>query len=117
MIAKKVGEAWLQQLEKIQSSKLPFLLSFLHHSRLTLVFEILCPDYQHVVDLSHLPKPNLKFLTFTSQYQSNDHENLETKSLTTFSPDTCIEFARLLLNCLVMYSGVHNKRNQFKVAM
>ena len=91
MIAKKVGAAWLQQLEQVPATKTAMLLSFLHASRLTMIFEILCPDYQHVVDLSHLPQPQLKFLTFTKQY--NDNVDAKT-SLSAFSPDICIEFAR-----------------------
>jgi len=116
-IAKTVGLAWLQQLEKLQASKIPFLLSFLHHSRLTLIFEILCPDYQHVVDLSYLDQPQLKFLTFTSQYQSNDQEKSDTdiQSLTTFSPDTCIEFARFFGLDSAEYEVVSVKETESKM--
>ena len=91
-IAKVVGSAWLRQLDSVPSSLAPTLLSFLAESRLTMIFEILCPDYQHVVDLSYLDQPQLKFLTLTHQYRETG-ETAHT-SLAAFSPDVCIEFAR-----------------------
>jgi len=92
-VAKMVGHAWLQQLDKIQSSKIPSLLSFLHESKLTMIFEILCPAYQHVVDLSNLSQPHLKFLTFTRQYREGIEDKAH-ESLAAFSPDKCIDFVR-----------------------
>ena len=56
------------------------------------IFKILCPDYQHVVDLSYLSQPQLKFLTLTHQY--SEAEAGSDLSLAAFSPDVCIMFAR-----------------------
>ena len=90
MIAKKIGSAWLRELETMDPSKASFLLQFLHNTKLTMIWEILFPDYQHVVDLSYLDQPQLKFLTFTLQYCETNSNS----SLSAFSPDTCITFAR-----------------------
>merc|ERR1712115_268328 len=63
-VARTVGEAWLQQADKLPSTQLNLLLNLLHITRLTVVMEILIPSYQHVVSLSHLSAPSLRFLTF-----------------------------------------------------
>ena len=91
-VARMVGEAWLRQVESLQSERLTDLLSLLQQARLTMIFEILCPTYQHVVDLSHLERPQLKFLSFTSQYCSASEG--EDSSLVAFPPDLSLEFAR-----------------------
>merc|ERR1739838_767889 len=87
MVAKTVGEAWLRQMETMDKNNLSLFLNFMNLSKLTAIFEILCPDYQHVVDLSYLEEPKLKFLTLTAQYSKDD-------SLCAIPPDVCIEFAR-----------------------
>ena len=58
-----------------------------------MIFEILCPEYQHVVDLSYLDKPLLKFLTFTTQYSESGSCD-SSNSLAAHAPDVCLEFAR-----------------------
>merc|ERR1712004_120826 len=68
MVAKTVANAWLNQAAAMEPEKLRLFCSFLHTTKMTAVFEVLCPDYQHVVSLSHLPRPELRFLTFTLQY-------------------------------------------------
>ena len=76
-VAKEVGEATLNMLSKMSTKNLQILLSFLHHSKSTAVFEVLQPTYQHVVDLSYLPdgKRALKFITWTSAFK-NESENI-----------------------------------------
>ena len=91
MVAKTVAEAWLRQLEDLEKANLARLLNFMNLSKLTAIFEILCPDYQHVVDLSFLKEPKLKFLTLTTQYSTQDSQNL-----CAMAPDACIDFARTL---------------------
>ena len=49
-------------------TKASLLLSFMHHTQVTAVFEILQPSYQHVVDLSYLEKPELNFICWTLPY-------------------------------------------------
>jgi len=91
MVAKMVGESWLRQIKAMDNDKLNLLLNFMNVSKLTAVFEILCPDYQHVVDLSFLKEPTLKFLTLTGQYSKQEKEKL-----CAVPPDACIEFAKTL---------------------
>eukprot|EP00092_Neocalanus_flemingeri_P011904 GFUD01012836.1.p1 GENE.GFUD01012836.1~~GFUD01012836.1.p1 ORF type:complete len:710 (+),score=159.73 GFUD01012836.1:83-2212(+) len=95
MVAKTVGEAWLRQMEAMDMDKLALFLNFMNLSKFTAIFEILCPDYQHVVDLSYLKEPKLKFLTMTAQYSKQDHDQ-GISSLSALPPDACIEFARIL---------------------
>ena len=45
-----------------------------------------------MVDLSHLSQPQLKFLTLTHQYREG--EGGSDLSLSAFSPEVCIMFAR-----------------------
>ena len=68
MVAKTVANSWLDQAAAMEPEKLRLFCSFLHTTKMTAVFEVLCPDYQHVVSLSHLSSPELRFLTFTLQY-------------------------------------------------
>ena len=90
-VARMVGEAWLRQVESLLEEKLTELLALLHQNKLTMIFEILCPGYQHVVDLSYLSQPQLKFLAFTDQYSSSQQEE---PSLVAFAPDVSLEFAK-----------------------
>jgi hypothetical protein len=91
MVAKTIAEAWLREIQQLDKAKLTLLLNYMHLSKLTAIFEILCPDYQHVVDLSYLNKPKLKFLTLTTQYSKQS-----SPSLCAVAPDACIEFGRAL---------------------
>ena len=54
----------------MEPAKASLLLSFMHHTQMTAVFEILQPSYQHVVDLSYLDKPELNFICWTLPYGS-----------------------------------------------
>jgi len=89
MVAKTIAEAWLREINRMNKDKLTILLNFLHLSRLTAIFEILCPEYQHVVDLSYLHNPKLKFLTLTTQYTLQGNTGL-----CALPPHACIDFAR-----------------------
>ena len=91
-VARMVGEAWLRQVERLQASRLAELVEAVEDAGLTMIFEILCPAYQHVVDLSHLAQPQLKFLAFTRQY--SPARQGETTSLVAFAPHHSLEFAR-----------------------
>ena len=68
LVARAVAGAVLDMLRKTEKAKLARLLSFMHWCRLTAVFEVLQPSYQHVVDLSHLNEPELQFITWTLPY-------------------------------------------------
>jgi len=88
MVAKTVAHAWLNQAAAMEPTKLRLFCSFLHTTKMTAVFEVLCPDYQHVVSLSHLSAPELRFLTFTLQYGA--------ASLTGLPPHTSLDLASSL---------------------
>jgi len=88
MVAKTVANAWLNQAAAMEPKKLRLFCSFLHTTKMTAVFEVLCPDYQHVVSLSHLSAPELRFLTFTLQYGA--------ASLTGLPPHTSLDLASSL---------------------
>ena len=64
-MAKEVANAVFDMLDSLQDDKLAVFLSFLHHLRLTSVFEVLQPSHQHVVNLSHLSS------RFASELKSN----------------------------------------------
>ena len=92
-IAKQVGSATLDLISRLHPSKLEILLSFLHHTKSTAVFEVLQPTYQHVVDLTYLGStPELKFITWTSAFK----EEMEIESLCSIRPDAGIQFAQRL---------------------
>ena len=59
-----IGEAFFDLLEGMSESKRVQLLSFLAHTGFTAIFELLQPNNQHIVNLSHLPAPILKFITW-----------------------------------------------------
>lgn len=96
MVAKTVAQTVLDFVlfpSNKDPSKLTLLLNFLHHTRLTSVFEILQPHYQHVEDLSYLgDKSELNLITFTSPYA----ELTKNDSLCALSPDVGLEFGRAL---------------------
>jgi len=57
---------------------------------MTVIMEILQPTYQHVVDLSHLSQPELKFLCFTEPYTDEETHT----SLTSLLPNKALEIGR-----------------------
>ena len=63
-VARTVASSVMDALEAVAPDRLPLFLSWLHHRRCTAVFEVLQPDHQHVVSLSHLPSPQLRFVAF-----------------------------------------------------
>lgn len=52
--ARTIAKTLVVHLNKMHSDSKDLLLSFLCWTRLTVIFEILIPDSQHVVDLSYL---------------------------------------------------------------
>ena len=92
-IAKQVGSATLDLISRLEVSTLEILLSFLHHTKSTAVFEVLQPTYQHVVDLTYLgSSPELKFITWTSAFKNLGM----VESLCSIRPDSGIQFAQQL---------------------
>ncbi|XP_055998001.1 uncharacterized protein LOC130047336 [Ostrea edulis] len=64
-IAREVCETVVDSLDQMEEETKNRLLKFMAWSGYTAVFEILSPDHQHIVDLSGLSGPELKFITWT----------------------------------------------------
>lgn len=64
-IAREVCETVIDSLDKMGDEAELRLMKFMAWSGYTAVFEILSPVHQHVVDLSYLSSPELKFITWT----------------------------------------------------
>ncbi|XP_067651800.1 uncharacterized protein [Haliotis asinina] len=91
-IAREVCTTVMDVLDQMEAIDRQRLLQFLCLSRYTAVFEILAPHHQHVEDLSHLPGPQLQFITWTS----TDLEPPSDSQLSTLPPHVGIEIARAL---------------------
>lgn len=105
LVAKTVGQTVLDLVSTLTEEKLEFLLNFLHHTKVTGVFEVLQPHYQHVVDLSYLNgKCGLKFITWTSSFQNEESKSL--KSYCSLRPDAALDFAQFLGFDTVKYSVI-----------
>ncbi|XP_035829225.1 uncharacterized protein LOC101847791 [Aplysia californica] len=91
-IAHEVCHCIMDCLEEMESEQKDRLLDFLVHTRFTAVFEILVPGHQHVEDLSHLEKPVMQFITWTSTELEPDPQ----QKLCTVPPHVGIEIAKSL---------------------
>ena len=82
--AKRFARTVWDTLETISEMGREVLYSFLHHTKVTAVCEILQPDYQHIVHLSYLEKPELNLITFTPTASGENNDDVS--SLTAFPP-------------------------------
>ena len=114
-IARRVGSAWLAQLARLNPAQRTATLNLLASTGLTAVWEILLPDYQHVVDLSHLTQPGLKFLSLTGQYRESSEELLT--SYTGLPPDLCLDLATALGLDTVKYETVAAEEAEARMAV
>ena len=108
-VAKSVASACVDLLSEMDSASASLLLSFLAHSRCTCVFEVLQPSYQHVVDLSHLSRPQLNFICWTTPYEEKSAKNSE--SHCAVAPDAALDFMASLGAVAVQYEvymGFHH---------
>ncbi|XP_052232547.1 uncharacterized protein LOC127845565 isoform X2 [Dreissena polymorpha] len=92
-IATEICHTVMEFLDRLESMQRTELLAFLVASRYTAVFEILSPLHQHVVDLTHLKSPQLKFITWT-KCELEASEKLQ--HLNVVPPHVGIEIARCL---------------------
>ncbi|KAK3868904.1 hypothetical protein Pcinc_025740 [Petrolisthes cinctipes] len=74
-IAKVIARVVWETLEGLTPDNRNLVLSLLHHTRCTAVCEILQPDHQHIVNLSHLNKPQIYVLSLTPAASSGDQDN------------------------------------------
>ncbi|XP_021358306.1 uncharacterized protein LOC110453614 isoform X2 [Mizuhopecten yessoensis] len=100
-IAREVCATIMDSIDKMKSEEKERLLKFLVISQYTGVFEILAPDHQHVEDLSHLPGPELHFITWTRCDLDPSGEDVAA-----VPPHISIEIARALGLKTVKYDRV-----------
>jgi hypothetical protein len=93
LVARNVATSVLDMLAELEPSRASLLLSFMHHTQLTAVLEILQPSYQHVVDLSHLSAGELNFITWTLPYDEVRGGDSTPDSYCAMSPKTALDFA------------------------
>lgn len=60
-----VAEVVCETLASLSEQKRHLVFSFLHHTKITMVCEILNPKSMHIVDLSHLNVPKICVLAMT----------------------------------------------------
>ncbi|XP_065180066.1 uncharacterized protein LOC135810500 [Sycon ciliatum] len=65
-VAERVAHAVCDALDKLDSRQCLMFLSFLACTGYTAIFELLQPEYQHVESLSHLLRPQLQFICWSS---------------------------------------------------
>lgn len=87
-----------ETLEGLTSDNRNLVLSLLHYTRCTAVCEILQPDHQHIVNLSHLTKPQLCVLSLTPAANCDDTD--DPGSLLALPPNHMLDlFASLGFTC------------------
>lgn len=64
-VAKTVATAVWEFLFQMKANHRQILFNLLHHTHGTLIFELLQPKNQHIVNLSHLKNPELNFICVT----------------------------------------------------
>ena len=100
-----MAESSLALISSLDSGNASILLSFMHHTQLTAVFEVLQPSYQHVVDLSYLDASELNFITWTTGYGAMRGNSKEKdQSHCALAPDVALDFAKMMgeevaINC------------------
>ena len=92
-VARVVAESVLDMMSNMEEHSLALFLNFLHFTKVTTVFELLQPKYQHIENLTHLQTTELKFITWTHSYSGSENNP---KSYCIFSPDVCLDFAQKL---------------------
>ncbi|XP_037070079.1 uncharacterized protein LOC119091407 [Pollicipes pollicipes] len=102
-VARQVAAALWRHLAALDDEQRRHLLSFLHHTRFTAVFELLQPDHQHVEDLSHLEHAELRFITWTLSF---DPSSEPATSLCSCPPELAFRLAESFGLKTVRYSVV-----------
>jgi len=90
-IAKVVAKAVWKHLSQMQEKHQQFLFNLLHHTKSTVVSEILQPDNQHIVNLSDVKEPTLTVVCMTPTV--SDESEI---SLTALPPHHCLELFKAL---------------------
>ncbi|KAL5022605.1 hypothetical protein ScPMuIL_001760 [Solemya velum] len=114
-MAREICEAIMAILKEMSEDNKQRLLEFLCVTHYTAVFELLSPDHQHVVDLTHLERSELKFIAWTKSDLDPSDDDL----LCTVPPNVGIELARAFgLQTvdydIVMISDLEEKMKQIR---
>ncbi|XP_045128705.1 uncharacterized protein LOC123514706 [Portunus trituberculatus] len=99
--AKAIAATVCDTLASLDARKRHLLLSFLHHTRCTLVGEILQEKSQHIVNLSHLTKPQVVIIAMTPTYTG-----CQEKSLLAVPPHHLLDFCCALGLRTVTYTVI-----------
>ncbi|CAL4116103.1 unnamed protein product [Meganyctiphanes norvegica] len=89
--AKLIARAVWKQLIQMEENSRQILFNLLHHTKCTVVCEILLPNNQHIVNLSSIKEPSLHVLAMTPTVSDNDEF-----SLTALPPHHWLELASAL---------------------
>jgi len=108
LVARNVATSVMEMLAGLPEDKASVLLSFMHHTQVTAVLEILQPTYQHVVDLSYLEKGELNFIAWTLPY--DDDDNGKADSYCAMNPQVALDFATHLRMKSVSYEVIETAR-------
>lgn len=99
--AKVIARTVCDTIASIDARKRLLLLSYLHHTRGTLVGEILQVKNQHIVNLSHLTKPEVVIISVTPTYTSS-----QGTSLLAVPPHRLLDLCRALGLCAASYTVI-----------
>ncbi|XP_064082420.1 uncharacterized protein LOC135198610 isoform X2 [Macrobrachium nipponense] len=113
-MAKIFARTVCDTLGNLSKDVLQLLLSFLHHTKVTAICEVLQPEYQHIVNLSYLETNELNFITFTPT-ASKDEET----TLTAFPPHQTLKLGKALGFACASYTEIEpknimNQRHQIR---
>lgn len=113
-LAKVFARTVCDTLGNLSKDVLQLLFSFLHHTKVTAICEVLQPGHQHIVNLSYLETNELNFITFTPT-ASGDEET----TLTAFPPHHTLKLAGALGLVCASYTEIEpkfimNQRHQIR---
>ncbi|XP_042215272.1 uncharacterized protein LOC121861515 isoform X2 [Homarus americanus] len=91
-VAKIIARAVCSVLNDLEKKKQHLVFSLLHHTKSTAFCEILQPEHQHLVNISHLSEPQLNVISFTSTASYDG----EVRSLTAMPPHHALDLAAVL---------------------
>ncbi|XP_066951819.1 uncharacterized protein [Macrobrachium rosenbergii] len=103
-LAKVFARTVCDTLGNLSKDVLQLLFSFLHHTKVTAICEVLQPGHQHIVNLSYLETNELNFITFTPT-ASGDEET----TLTAFPPHHTLKLAGALGLACASYTEIEPK--------
>ncbi|KAG0728183.1 hypothetical protein GWK47_033030 [Chionoecetes opilio] len=99
--AKVIARTVCETLTAMAPLKRSLVLSLLHHTQCTLLGEILQPQSQHIVSLSHLAKPEVVMFSMTFTYTGHDVD-----SFSALPPHHLLDLCKVLGLTVASYTVV-----------